>query len=230
MEFRLAARASRRLDQQRLSRLGRPRRQFFGPIAGSRSRSRPTRRSRPTSSIRPPAVPTSSASSRSRHPVDAHNLPGGRAGQRPDNPRAARNHVRELPVSAPPPDLTGAIGWGRRSIAKSRRERLGPIRHRRHRLSVGVEAWRSEREGAGRPRPFELRTSISAISRSIIHSAHSAARHGRRVRLRSVGDHRLGRDHEAGDRRRVLQRDPHDLRRIDDAGASISTYCSVWAS
>ena len=40
----------------------------FGPTAASRSTSRPNRRSRSTSSIRPPAAPTSSASSRSPIP------------------------------------------------------------------------------------------------------------------------------------------------------------------
>ena len=36
--------------------------------------------------------------------------------------------------------------------------------------------------------------------------------------LRLLGDHRLGGDEEAGDRRRVLQREAHDLGRVDDAG------------
>jgi hypothetical protein len=33
-----------------------------------------------------------------------------------------------------------------------------------------------------------------------------------------LGDHRLGRDQRAPDRRRVLQRVPHDLGRIDNVG------------
>jgi hypothetical protein len=54
---------------------------------------------------------------------------------------------------------------------------------------------------------------------SIVHSAHAAAWHGRSLLLlRSLSDHGFGRDHQAGDRRGVLQRDPHDLRRIDNAG------------
>src|SRR5438309_1522555 len=36
--------------------------------------------------------------------------------------------------------------------------------------------------------------------------------------LRRLGDHRLGSDQQAGDRGRILQRDAHDLGRIDDAG------------
>jgi hypothetical protein len=33
-----------------------------------------------------------------------------------------------------------------------------------------------------------------------------------------VGDHGLGRDHETGDRRSVLEGDAHDFGRVDDAG------------
>src|SRR5437764_8371229 len=54
-----------------------------------------------------------------------------------------------------------------------------------------------------------------------VHTAHAAARRHRRhrrLRLGLLGYHRLGRDQETGDRRRVLQRVPHDFRRIDDAG------------
>src|SRR5208282_4434618 len=50
------------------------------------------------------------------------------------------------------------------------------------------------------------------------HTAHAAAWHGWSVLLRRLSDHGLGRDHEASDRSRVLQSNPHDLRRIDDAG------------
>src|SRR5450432_2415889 len=39
-----------------------------------------------------------------------------------------------------------------------------------------------------------------------------------RLLLGTLGDERLGRQHERGDRRRVLQRRAHDLRRVDDAG------------
>ena len=54
-----------------------------------------------------------------------------------------------------------------------------------------------------------------------VHPAHAAARRHRRhrrLRFGLLGYHRLGRDQETGDRRRVLQRVPHDFRRIDDAG------------
>src|SRR4029079_8891974 len=59
--------------------------------------------------------------------------------------------------------------------------------------------------------------------RSEIHAAHAAAavvmtttgRSG--FLLRRLGDHRLGRDHQAGDRRGVLQRGTRDLGRIEDA-------------
>src|SRR4029077_5114907 len=54
---------------------------------------------------------------------------------------------------------------------------------------------------------------------SIVHSAHAAAWHGRSLLLlRSLGDPGLGGYHETGDRSRVLQRNPHNLRRINDAG------------
>ena len=45
-------------------------------------------------------------------------------------------------------------------------------------------------------------------------------RHGRRRRflLRLLGDHRFGRDQQAGDGRGVLERGSHDLGRVDDAG------------
>jgi hypothetical protein len=63
---------------------------------------------------------------------------------------------------------------------------------------------------------------VRSLSRSIVHTthaAHTAAWHGQSLLLlRRLGDHGLGGDHETGDRRSVLQRDPHDLRRIDDAG------------
>src|SRR5207342_1624072 len=46
----------------------------------------------------------------------------------------------------------------------------------------------------------------------------AAARHRRLFLLRQLGDHRFGRDHQAGDRRGVLQRGAGDLGRIQDAG------------
>src|SRR5215471_3001948 len=55
-----------------------------------------------------------------------------------------------------------------------------------------------------------------------VHSAHAAgaSRHSGRwlLLLLDLGDHRLGRQHEAGDRRRVLQRVLGDLGRVDDPG------------
>ena len=51
------------------------------------------------------------------------------------------------------------------------------------------------------------------------HAAHAAAaRHGRRLLLGLVGDEALGGEDQGGDRRRVLQRRPGDLGRVDDAG------------
>src|ERR1017187_10162877 len=57
-----------------------------------------------------------------------------------------------------------------------------------------------------------------------VHSAHAAAAHSAAARhtalrllLRNLGDHRLGGDQEPGDRRRALDRTPHDLGRVDDA-------------
>src|SRR5207244_740566 len=57
--------------------------------------------------------------------------------------------------------------------------------------------------------------------RSIVHSAHSAhaaaARHGWALLLRQFGDHRFGSDQEARNRGSILQRDAHNLGRVDDA-------------
>src|SRR5271166_2232272 len=65
------------------------------------------------------------------------------------------------------------------------------------------------------------RPGLRFMKRSIVHAAHAAAsRHcWGGILLRRLGHHGLGGDHEAGDRRRVLKGDPHDLGRIDDAGA-----------
>ena len=50
------------------------------------------------------------------------------------------------------------------------------------------------------------------------HAAHTAARHGRRARiLRPFGNNRFRCHQEASNRTRVLQGDPHDLGRVDDA-------------
>src|ERR1700738_5547973 len=66
---------------------------------------------------------------------------------------------------------------------------------------------------------------FSMINRatSEVHPAHSAhastgtARHRWALLLRHLGNHRLGGNEQTRDRRRVLQRGPHDLGRIDDA-------------
>src|SRR5208282_4799997 len=102
--------------------------------------------------------------------------------------------------------------WG-----SSKTSRPGPI----SRLSF-VE-WRG-RAPSERGRPLHGdRLTIARLSPVfpllVVHSAHSAAWHGGRLLLRSVSDHGLGRYQEAGNRRRVLQRDPHHLRWIDNAGA-----------
>ncbi len=50
------------------------------------------------------------------------------------------------------------------------------------------------------------------------HAAHAAAgRHRRLVLLRGLGHHRFGGDHQARDRRGVLQRGAGDLGRVQDA-------------
>src|SRR5690606_14609474 len=63
-----------------------------------------------------------------------------------------------------------------------------------------------------------------AVSRPVapwleVHAAHAAAGHGRRCGflLRQLGDHRLGRDQQAGDGGRILESGAHHLHRIDDA-------------
>ena len=59
------------------------------------------------------------------------------------------------------------------------------------------------------------------MARSIVHSAHSThaatTRHCRALLLRQFGYHRFGSDQEARNRGSVLQRDAHDLGRVDDA-------------
>src|SRR6516165_7531696 len=69
---------------------------------------------------------------------------------------------------------------------------------------------------SGRTRQLGL---TSAKWLVVVHPIHSAARrHCRRsLPLWLFGDHRLGRDQEARHRGRVLQGQPYDLRRIDDA-------------
>src|SRR4029077_12083321 len=59
------------------------------------------------------------------------------------------------------------------------------------------------------------------MARSIVHSAHSThaatTGHCRALLLRQFGYHRFGSDQEARNRGSVLQRDAHDLGRVDDA-------------
>src|SRR4030095_8839899 len=54
------------------------------------------------------------------------------------------------------------------------------------------------------------------VNRSIV---FVVVRHCRSILLllRLIGDHRLGRDHQAGNRRRILQRDTDDLGGVDDS-------------
>ena len=62
------------------------------------------------------------------------------------------------------------------------------------------------------------------------HAAHSAVahRHRRSVFLRAVGNHGFRGDQQACDRSRILQRTPHDLRRIDDAlGNKVTVLSSL---
>src|ERR1700730_10563304 len=66
-------------------------------------------------------------------------------------------------------------------------------------------------------------TSWRRLSRSLVihaaHTAHTAWRHARcTLGLRPIGDHGLGGDQQPGDRGGILQRDPHDLGRIDNPG------------
>ena len=52
----------------------------------------------------------------------------------------------------------------------------------------------------------------------VVHAAHTTAGHCRRALFRLVGDHHFGGDEQAGDRRRALKREAHDLGWIDDPG------------
>src|SRR3954454_3675200 len=66
-----------------------------------------------------------------------------------------------------------------------------------------------------------LRLRLGSEAAHAAHAAHAVIvimRHRTGLGLRPIGDHRLGGDQEAGDRGGVLQCNPHDLRRIDDAG------------
>jgi hypothetical protein len=64
--------------------------------------------------------------------------------------------------------------------------------------------------------------SAKRVDNSEIHTAHAAttvvmtATGRRRILLRRLGNHRLGRDHEPGDRRGILQRGTRDLGRVED--------------
>src|SRR5215831_19799203 len=52
---------------------------------------------------------------------------------------------------------------------------------------------------------------------SEVHAAPGPAWHGQALLLRQLGDHGLGRDEQAGDRGRTLQRRAHHFGRVDDA-------------
>src|SRR6516164_3868055 len=69
------------------------------------------------------------------------------------------------------------------------------------------------------PRPHFQRPRTCSVRLSVVHTTHAAAWHRwSLLLLRSLRDHGLRRDHKTSDRRGVLQRDAHNLRRIDDAG------------
>src|SRR5262249_59144895 len=50
-----------------------------------------------------------------------------------------------------------------------------------------------------------------------IYAAPGPAWHGQALLLRQLGDHGFGRDEQAGDRGRTLQRRAHHFSRVDDA-------------
>jgi len=60
-----------------------------------------------------------------------------------------------------------------------------------------------------------------------IHAAHSAAGYRGSFLLRVLSDRRLGGDDKSGDRRGVLQRDAHNLGRIDNANLHQINILSV---
>src|SRR5258706_104368 len=64
---------------------------------------------------------------------------------------------------------------------------------------------------------FAFLLSWGNLPLSLFTTAAGAA-HRRRLLLRPLGDHRFGGDQQARDRGRILQRRPHDLGRVDDAG------------
>src|SRR5438874_209639 len=101
----------------------------------------------------------------------------------------------------------------------------GPRRGPMHATCGGWTRWGSAIERNTRPRvpragvPSQRDWTWLEIHPA--HASHAAARwhrRHRRLRLGLLGHHGFGRDQQAGDRRRVLQRMPHDFRRIDDAG------------
>ena len=104
----------------------------------------------------------------------------------------------------------------------------------------GLVTWRSDTDQRHRTRiclrrALSLRGRMVAVPEfeilSVVHAAHTAAWHGGGLLLlRSLRDHSLGRDHQAGDRRRVLQCDTTTFAGSTMPALSMSTYCSVWAS
>ena len=72
-----------------------------------------------------------------------------------------------------------------------------------------------KQRGPGNSRASFLRRRVDGL---VVHPAHAAARHCRScgLLLRHFGDHSLRGDQQAGDRSRILQGAPHDLRWVDD--------------
>src|SRR6476659_1669319 len=69
--------------------------------------------------------------------------------------------------------------------------------------------------------PFALGASLPEHRKLEVHAAHAAARHhwSRILLLRHFGNHGLGSDQEASNRRRTLDRRAHHLGRVDNAFA-----------
>ena len=109
-----------------------------------------------------------------------------------------------------------------------RRRRPDRLRHWGYRPDDKPERQCRDEERPRRAASHDRTPDRRYLTRSIVHTAHSAAWHGRGpLLLRRLRDHCFGRDHEPGDGSRVLERDPNHFGRIDDAVFSMSTYCSV---
>src|SRR5579883_3475445 len=130
----------------------------------------------------------------------------------------------EAPTSMRPSSPWAAIASDRRAsrAARMRLRSTSPLPMRppfllkdSRRRSVARTTKRPEGVSL-RPRCLRWSTDLEV---HVAHAAHSAAaRHRGGFLFRLLGDHRLGGDEQAGDRRRILQRGADDLHRIDDAG------------